>query len=312
MNCANHPQNSTAAYCRTCGKPLCSNCTRPVMGVIYCENCLAERVAGTAPPASGFQPAPGYTPGVQPIRTGPHPGLAGMLGAIPFGVGAIYNGQYTKGLVYLGVFVGLVVGLSSDIPGYWYPVLGIAMAFFVIYQIIDSVHTAKAIQSGRPAPDPLGLASMFSPGQQVNVPRSNVPTGAFVLIVLGVLFLLHNLISLRMGILGPLVLIGLGVWLLATRFGPAGELGGLHARRLMGPAVLITLGVQFLLDNLEVISFGRTLPVLLIVIGVILAIQRTAAHTAGDFPTSTTTGTLPNMPPQQQPPNDVNSEVKNG
>jgi len=44
MNCANHPQSPIAAYCRTCGKPLCTNCTRPVMGVIYCENCLAERV----------------------------------------------------------------------------------------------------------------------------------------------------------------------------------------------------------------------------------------------------------------------------
>ena len=48
MNCANHPQTPAAAYCRTCGKPLCSACTRQVMGVIYCENCLAERVAGTA------------------------------------------------------------------------------------------------------------------------------------------------------------------------------------------------------------------------------------------------------------------------
>ena len=52
MNCANHSQNPAVAYCRTCGKPLCSNCTRQVMGVIYCENCLAERMAGSAPPAN--------------------------------------------------------------------------------------------------------------------------------------------------------------------------------------------------------------------------------------------------------------------
>ena len=97
MNCANHQQTPAAAYCRTCGKPLCTNCTRPVMGVIYCENCVAEKMAGTAPPAI----APGYSGPVQPVSAGPNPGLAGILGAIPFGVGAIYNGQYTKGLTHL-------------------------------------------------------------------------------------------------------------------------------------------------------------------------------------------------------------------
>ena len=51
MNCANHPQNPVAAYCRTCGKPLCTSRTRQVMGVVYCENCLAERVAAGAPSA---------------------------------------------------------------------------------------------------------------------------------------------------------------------------------------------------------------------------------------------------------------------
>ncbi|PYX18961.1 MAG: hypothetical protein DMG87_13265, partial [Acidobacteria bacterium] len=33
MNCANHPAIQAAAYCRTCGKALCTNCTRPVQGV---------------------------------------------------------------------------------------------------------------------------------------------------------------------------------------------------------------------------------------------------------------------------------------
>lgn len=303
MNCANHPQNPIAAYCRTCGKPLCSNCTRSVAGVVYCENCLAERVGGTVPPASGFQPVPGYQSPGQPLQHGPNPGLAGLLGAIPFGVGAIYCGQYTKGLVYLGIFVGLVVGLSSNIPDYWYIILGIGMAFFVVYQIIDAVNTAKAIQSGRPAPDPLGLTSIFSPGEQPTFSKANVPTGAMVLIVLGVLFLLHNLISLRVGVLGPLVLIGLGVWLLATRMGPAGS--GIRPRRLMGPAVLITIGAQFLLDNMNIVSFGRTLPVLLIVIGVILAIERTAAHS--HYPPAVP----PSSPPAQQPTAE-NTEVKNG
>ena len=43
MNCANHADASAVAYCRTCGKALCANCTRPVRGVIYCEDCLGSK-----------------------------------------------------------------------------------------------------------------------------------------------------------------------------------------------------------------------------------------------------------------------------
>jgi hypothetical protein len=44
MNCANHADASAVAYCRTCGKALCANCTRPVRGVIYCEDCLGAKM----------------------------------------------------------------------------------------------------------------------------------------------------------------------------------------------------------------------------------------------------------------------------
>jgi len=315
MNCANHQQTPAVAYCRTCGKPLCSSCTRQVMGVIYCENCLAERVSGTAPPPAQFQPAPGYQ--ARAASAGPNPALAGLLGAIPFGVGAIYNGQYIKGLVHLGVFVGLIVAISSNLPDYWYVILGISIGFFVVYQIIDAVHTAKAIQAGRPAPDPFGLTTMFSPSGEV--PRDtrdfsqNIPTGAVVLIGLGILFLLHNLglWFLRPRVVWPLILIGLGVWLFARRAAMPGGWAASGGRGLMGPAVLVTLGSQFLLNNFDIVSFGRTLPVLLIVIGVVLAIQRSSKFDgasgghppAGPPPGQTTEGTATTMPP---------SEVKNG
>jgi hypothetical protein len=51
MNCATHNDTAAVAFCRTCGKPLCNNCTRDVRGVVYCEPCLAARLEGTAPPA---------------------------------------------------------------------------------------------------------------------------------------------------------------------------------------------------------------------------------------------------------------------
>ena len=49
MNCATHNSVAAMAYCRTCGKPLCANCTRSVHGVIYCEGCLAARLEGIQP-----------------------------------------------------------------------------------------------------------------------------------------------------------------------------------------------------------------------------------------------------------------------
>ena len=47
MNCATHGDTAAVAFCRTCGKPLCNQCTRDVRGVIYCEACLAARMEGT-------------------------------------------------------------------------------------------------------------------------------------------------------------------------------------------------------------------------------------------------------------------------
>ena len=303
MNCANHQQTPAAAYCRTCGKPLCTNCTRPVMGVIYCENCLAERVAGTAPPQ--YTP---YAPSVvRPVpSSGPNPALAGILGAIPFGVGAVYNGQYAKGLAHLVIFILLVAGASNGHdPVDW--ICGIGIAAFVLYQIIDAVKTSKAIQANQPAPDPFGLGTIFSPGERGDFGRG-VPTGAVVLIVLGVLFLMHNLGPwyLSVDTLWPVFLIALGLWLFAKRR-VAPEY---RYRSLTGPIVLITIGGLWLLSNLHGPSGWSTWPVVLLVIGVLKLMERSGYLVGPPAP--------PSGPPPgagaspEQPPSEINSEVKNG
>jgi hypothetical protein len=46
----------------------------------------------------------------------------------------------------------------------------------------------------------------------------------------------------------------------------------------MGPAVLITLGVLFLLEQLHVMRFGQSFPILLIVIGVVKIAQRSGSE----------------------------------
>src|SRR5262245_60147622 len=99
MNCQNHPETPATAYCRSCGKPLCNECRRDAHGTVYCsEHAPAPAPAAPPPPSAAVgSPYPVYPyPDVSP-------GLALFLGMIP-GVGAIYNGQYAKGLVHALIF----------------------------------------------------------------------------------------------------------------------------------------------------------------------------------------------------------------
>jgi len=295
MNCAYHADQSAVAYCRTCGKALCANCTRPVQGVIYCENCLAARM-GVGAPASPFAPGaavppPGVVPppvpgAPLPGGSGPNPTVAGILaGIFPFGVGAVYTGQYAKGLAHLAIFAMLIAGCNADgevIPA----ICGFGIAFFIVYQIMDAVRSAKAIQAGLPAPDPYGLAASFGAGASLRSDSSaKVPTGAIVLILLGVLFLLHTAGLFEYGFerIWPVFLIALGVWLLARNYGLMGEMGdpACGRRRLTGPVLLITIGGLWLLSSLDRpnMGFGHTWPVILLVLGVLKLVQRSGPNT---------------------------------
>lgn len=240
MNCTVHADTPATAYCRTCGKAMCAACQRTVHGVIYCEDCLAHRVSGVVPVA------------VASPSAGASPVLAGLLGFIP-GVGAMYNGQFVKGLVHVGVFAGLVAAETLDISDGLHAFLGIAIAFWVFYMVFDAYSTAKAKLYGLPAPDPFGIERSFggpqppaaavtpvvaavppgtgySPGTPVvpvyiappPEPAQPSPVGAVILIGLGVLFLLNTLGWWNfhwIGRMWPLILIALGVWLFIRRFG---------------------------------------------------------------------------------------------
>jgi hypothetical protein len=291
MNCANHPDIAAMAYCRTCGKPLCPNCTRDVKGVIYCENCLAERLQGVQPNPTVYQQVMDQGLGLRVPPTpgpGPNPALAGILsGFFPFGVGPVYCGQYVKGLVYLGIFTALMWGLIDSSSDALSTVLSIGIGFFVVYQIIDSVRTARAIQMGQPVPDPFGLAQAFGadPVRPVQLGQSlqpaqdaeradsaRVPTAAIILIGLGTLFLLQTIgiFEFNADRLWPVFLIALGFWLLARRMGLIGSRRGGPgcATRIVGPVVLITVGVLSLIESLNGPGWHRTWPLLLLAIGV--------------------------------------------
>ena len=162
MTCANHPDRERVAFCQNCGKPLCVECSRVVGQAVFCEPCLAARLAGaTAPPmGAGSYSYSGTSSGVNYSMSGtipppsapgePNPGLAALLGFIP-GVGAFYNGQYAKGVVHLIVFA-VLISLADQ-----HGIFGLFIAGWVFYQVIEAHHTARARRDGTPLPNPFGL-----------------------------------------------------------------------------------------------------------------------------------------------------------
>ena len=273
MDCVNHSGVSATAYCQHCGKPLCTDCIasgvlRPAShGMILCNSCI-DAWQATNP----FVPP---QPGV------PNPSVAAVLGLIP-GVGAMYNGQFVKGLIHVVIFAVLVSA------AHLYGVFGLLIFGWIAYQSFEAYHTAKARRDGTPVPDPLGLNEAGSwlnmgvnvqpqPGQTQTPPApgpsasqgpapgsyqapftpppyggpfappaagftapfvppvppvppvpsggwcgGRAPVGAIVLIGLGVLFLLGQLDFFSDRIFEyswPVLLIGLGVWMIARRLG---------------------------------------------------------------------------------------------
>jgi hypothetical protein len=296
MNCATHNDTAAVAFCRTCGKPLCGNCTRDVRGVVYCEPCLAARLEGTAP-AAGFVPPPAVYPAVgAPARplpsSGPNPTVAGILaGFFPFGVGAVYCSQYAKGLAHLLIFALLIFG--TDHAGKWDFLFGLGIAFFIVYQIIDAVRTAKALQAGQPAPDPMGLGQTFSMGEKFD--SGKVPVGAVVLIGLGVLFLLHTMGIMEYGFerFWPLILIFLGGWMFYRNYERSRRIcgcGRCSTRWLMGPAMVLTTGILFLFHTMNIADLDRTWPAWILAVGIVKLLQ-SSASSAGHI------GPLPPAPP---------------
>lgn len=75
-----------------------------------------------------------------------------------------------------------------------------------------------------------------------------------------------------------------------------------RARGLMGPAILITIGALFLLDEVGRIRFGETFPILLIVIGVMLYLGRTASIEGHVQPPVAPIMPAPSIPPTPPPP----------
>jgi TM2 domain-containing membrane protein YozV len=239
MNCANHPEVPAAAFCRECGKPMCAECQRPALGSVYCaEHLPVAAVPPPPPPPRPARPEPSYsgspysapaaapwTPPdaspytapvapAPPANTGAHPVLALILGFIP-GVGAIYNGQYAKGLIHAVVF-GLLVSMADSTHGVFSALVGILIAAWVFYMAFEAYHTARNRRYGVPVEE---FSSLFD----IRPTHGRFPAGAILLIGLGFVFLLNttDIISIdQIERYWPVGLIAIGLYLLYARLNP--------------------------------------------------------------------------------------------
>ncbi len=230
MNCAAHPEASAVGFCRHCGRAICEACRRERQGAPHCEQCVAKLEAAIGP-GSGPPPDPDETS--QSLRAGQEttarervgdhprtdstpatvrgpgsPALATLLGLVP-GVGAVYNGQYAKGVVHAVLWGGLIsVAASGGKPP---PVFVILVILLTFYMPIEAYRTARALRRGEAVDEFSGLMS---------VGGSRSPLGGIVLIVVGVLFLLNSLgfwQIRQLSLYWPVILIAAGVHMLYRR-----------------------------------------------------------------------------------------------
>jgi hypothetical protein len=210
-------ESTTVGYCRACGKALDQASVHTAHGTIYCREHvpLDDTAQGASPYTSST-----YSSNTPP--PGPYadvsPGLAFMLGLIP-GVGAIYNSQYIKGLVHVAIIGLLISILDNDSARGMEPLISLMLAAFWWYMAFEAYHTASKRRRGLKVEE---FSSLIPFG------GSRFPAAPVILIALGIVFLLNNLgvFELRQALrYWPLLLIGLGVYMLYLRVSAPKEPG---------------------------------------------------------------------------------------
>jgi len=162
------------------------------------------------------QPPPGFAPGLA-VQTSP--GLAFLLGWIP-GVGAIYNGQYLKGLVHAVIFGLLISLVSSTENSSGQPLLVMMLVGFIFYMPFEAYHTAKKRQMGIRVDEWSSLLSQSGY-------TGRAPVGPVILILIGVVFLLDSLHLIEFREIGrfwPVILIVVGAYMLYSRVSGRAEM----------------------------------------------------------------------------------------
>lgn len=150
MECAIHSGQDAAGVCCRCGRPVCEVCGTETDGLQVCSRCQPATDGGATGKAEPSGPgvagaasaAAGAATPADLDRRRRSPALAALLAVLFPPLGALYNRQWLKALVYLAVFIGLVQ-LTAHETG-----LVLALMAFYFYRIYDAHRTAVRINTG--------------------------------------------------------------------------------------------------------------------------------------------------------------------
>lgn len=202
MNCAYHSINAAVVNCNGCARPLCPACDHRIKGFPFCQDCIVTGVEMLRHRGNGAS----YVPLVKKQTS---PFLALILSFICPGLGAAYNGQTSKALVYFAIFIGLfqMAILTRGTPLF---VLGFMGMW--LFAALDSWRTARLIRSGV---TPNGAEDII-----VQRFSGNPKLWGIVLLVLGGLFFLQMFANIGHFLKSalPVLLIALGIYLLRDYF----------------------------------------------------------------------------------------------
>lgn len=137
MNCAYHGQNAATVNCNGCGKPLCPACDHRIKGFPFCQDCI---VSGVELLRNYNQSS--YAP---VIKRQTSPVVAALLSLICPGLGAAYNGQTSKALIYFAVFAGF---FQMAVTTGGMPIFVLGFLGMWLFAALDSYRTARLLRSG--------------------------------------------------------------------------------------------------------------------------------------------------------------------
>jgi hypothetical protein len=177
------------------------------------ENHEQQTGAQQAPPYPGAGGDPGYQTGPQ-ADPGPRraverksPVAAVILSSLP-GLGQVYVGYYQRGFIHIAVAATVITLLNTRGLRELEPLLGVFLAFFWIYNMIDAGRCAAAVNRGAEA------------GMQPQLPELPAAVGGgsvfagVLLVVVGLIILGRTVLGISLDWLAswwPLLLVVFGV-----------------------------------------------------------------------------------------------------
>jgi hypothetical protein len=128
------------------------------------------------------------------------------------GLGQIYVGFYQQGFINIIVVASLISIMNRGVPDYMYPLLGLFLAFFWLYNLVDAGRRAafynQALAGMTDAPIPTEFKPLTERGSMI---------GGSALVLLGLFFLAHTRFGMPLEWLEqwrPMALVVAGLFLL--------------------------------------------------------------------------------------------------